>query len=107
MRAIRRCALLVPLLSVDPTLAGRTGTQFDVTATVVPACRSIGTPSTWTRAVAPDDRMRLVTVDCGAEAGFRIRGPWPATVTLAPVAAPPDGPPPGDAEDAITVTVEF
>jgi hypothetical protein len=107
MRAIRRCALLVPLLSVDPIQAGRTGTQFDVTATVVTACRSIGTPATWTRALAPGDRMRLVTVDCGADAGFRIRGPWPATGTPASIATPADGPPPGEAEDAITVTVEF
>ena len=107
MRCIRRCVLLIPLLSVDPILAGRTGTQFDVTATVVPACRCIGTPATWPRAVVPADRARLVAIDCGAEVGFRIRGPWPAAATLAPVTAPADAAPARDAEDVITVTVEF
>lgn len=93
MRGIRRCALLVPLLAVDPILAGRTSTQFDVTATVVPSCRSIGTPATWPRAVLPADPARLLTMDCGAEAGYRIRGPWPAAVTFGPAAG--SGPVPG------------
>lgn len=106
MRRIRRCALLIPLLSACPTLAGRTDTQLSVTATVVPSCRSIGT-TTWPRAGVPPDGARLVRVDCGAEAGFRIRGPWPATVTLPPLVGPVESGPATGPEDAITVTVEF
>ena len=107
MRRLRRCVLLAWLTAVDPLLAGRTSAQFNVTATIVSSCRSIGVAGTWTRATLPADPARWVSVDCAGDTAYRVRATGPPVAVRrvdTPAVVRVSGGEPGG---LFVVTVEF